>query len=158
MFFETEEQEVVQGGSGRTVATFSTLGKCWKVTFDLKPLVLEENTPWVNVQTRIDANGREYCRVVLTSTGSSATLISGENGMSANHQLRIGEWNRIEITHEKGEGGNFFITLSVGEEELVKLDVGILEQEKFLDVQLLLGSPGHHSSVFTRRILVIEKS
>ena len=135
-----------------------TLGNCWKVTFDLKPLVLEENTPWVNVQTRIDANGREYCRVVLTSTGSSATLISGENGMSAKHQLRIGEWNRIVITHEEGEGGNFFVSLSVGEEELMKMDVGILEQEKFLDVQLLLGSPGHHSSVFTRRILVIEKS
>ena len=78
--------------------------------------------------------------------------------MSANHQLRIGEWNRIEITHEKGEGGNFFITLSVGEEELVKLDVGILEQEKFSDVQLLLGSAGHHPSAFTKRILVIEKS
>ena len=78
--------------------------------------------------------------------------------MSANHQLKIGEWTRIEITHEEGEGGNFFVSLSVGCRELVKLDAGILEQEKFSDVQLLLGSAGHNPSAFTRRILVIEKS
>ena len=135
-----------------------TLGKCWKVIFDLKPVpVAVGDTPvCTDVQTRIIVGGTEYCSVYLTPL--RAILQKHENGMQASHQLRIGEWNRIVITHEEGECGNFFVSLSVGEEELMKMDVGILEQEKFLDVQLLLGSPGHHSSVFTRRILVIEKS
>ena len=115
----------------RTVATFSTLGKCWKVTFDLKPV-----EDWANTATRITSD-RFFCELDLN-----------------NYPLKIGEWNRIEIIHEEREG-NFFFSLSIGGEELVSWNEGIVEQENFSDLKLLLGSDG---PAFTRRLLVIEKS
>ena len=158
IFFKTEEQEVVRGGLP-VVATLSNLGKRWKVSFDLKPVVL---THGFSVQAMILARAtvfHQYCNVVFTS---SRAILDGRDyippGTAANHELQSGEWNRIEITHEEGENGNFFLSLSVGNRELGKMDVGILEQENFSDVQLYLGSNGHHSLAFTRRLLFIEKS
>ena len=155
IFFDTEERQVYQGGF-LTVASLPILDNCWKVTFDLKPV---EDTPWANVQTMILADSTPCCNVMLT--GSRAILEKHNNFpplKAVNHQLQFGEWNRIQITHEEGEGGNFFVSLSVEEEELAKLDVGILEQDEFTDVQILLSSAGHHSPAFTtRRLLVVEK-
>ena len=71
------------------------------------------------------------------------------------HELKIGEWNRIEITQEEAENGRFFLSLSVGNTELGRLDVGNLEQEKFTDVQLILVADLF--PVFLRRLLVVEK-
>ena len=153
IFFETEERQVQQQGYAN-VASFSNLGKCWKVIFDLKPV---EDNP--NVEASIIADLEHYFKVVLTSS-SSAILGRGTNNLVVNHQLKIGEWNRIQITHEVGEGGNFIVSLSVGDKELGKLDVDnpFLEQSESTDVQLLLGSPGYFSPTFTGRLLVIERS
>ena len=112
--------------------TVTTLGKCWKVSFDLKPV-----EDWANTVARITRQDELHCEIDLN-----------------NYPLKIGEWNRIEIIHEEREG-NFFFSLSIGGEELVSWNEGIVEQENFSDLKLLLGSDG---PAFTRRLLVIEKS
>ena len=151
IFFESEEHQVTQGAFG-IVASLPTLGKCWKVTFDIKPI---EDLPWLIAHTRIIAGGSEYCGVILSSLKAILQRYN-QDGISVNHQLKIGEWTRIEITHEEGDGGSSFVSLSAGGKELLKLDVGIQVEEKFSDVQLLLGCPGHGSPAFIRRILLLE--
>ena len=121
----------------RTVATFSTLGKCWKVSFDLKPV-----EDWANTATRITSD-RFFCEIDLN-----------------NYPLKIGEWNRIEITHDEGEDGRFFLSLSVGEKELGQMGLGVMEQEKFTNVEIgfaysIDNAPPDFPSI--RRFLVIEK-
>ena len=76
--------------------------------------------------------------------------------VEAYYDLRIRDWNRIEMSHEEGESGSFFVSLSAGK-KVMRMDAGVMEQEKFTDVHLLLGSGGHPST-FTRRLHVIEKS
>ena len=92
-------------------------------------------------------------------TCKKAILVKGDYGGEGvwedGHELKIGEWNRIEITQEEAEKGRFFLSLSVGNTELGRLDVGNLEQEKFTDVQLILVADLF--PVFLRRLLVVEK-
>ena len=101
--------------------------------------------------------GETYCKVIFTC--KTAILVKGDYGGEGvwedDHELKIGEWNRIEITQEEAENGRFFLSLSVGNMELGRLDVGNLEQEKFTDVQLILVADLF--PVFLRRLLVVEK-
>ena len=81
-------------------------------------------------------------------------------GLETEHELKIGEWNRIEITHDEGEDGRFFLSLSVGERELGQMDLGVMEQEKFTNVEIGFAYsvddvPPDFPSI--RRFLVIEK-
>ena len=75
--------------------------------------------------------------------------------MVDDHEIKIGDWNRIELTQEEGEDGRFSLSLAVGGLELGRLDVGNLEQEKFTDVELLLSVETFPMS--TKRLLVLEK-
>ena len=80
----------------------------------------------------------------------------GERGWwEDDHEINIGDWNRVELTQEEGEDGRFSLSLAVGGLELGRLDVGNLEQEKFTDVVLDLSVDIF--PVFIRRLLVVDK-
>ena len=156
VFFETKKVPLHGfhlGDIFPTILDFPTLGNSWKVIFDLRPD--EDTAAWQTTFIRIYAGGALYCSANLCTPSRASLNLANGNVMSANYQLKMGEWNRIEITHEESEGGNF--SLSVGGKQSVKLDVGNLEQEKFSDVRLHLGSDGPRGCR-TRGLIVIEKS
>ena len=158
IFFDIEERSVLQNGFV-TVAEIPKLDKSWRIVFDLKPV---EVTPG-GVVVRAVISAPDYpadmpniCTVFFgTSTACLGTAM-GPVPLVVNYQLRIGEWNRVQITHDEGEGGHFCLSLSVNDNE-----VGIMEidedlgEEEFADVRLRLEHP---PSTLTRGILVIEKS
>lgn len=155
--FETDECKIDgrAGGQRVNLTTIPRLGKCWKVIYDLKT---DEYTPTDDEVSLVFTEGGEtYCKVIFTC--KKAILVKGDYGGEGvwedGHELKIGEWNRIEITQEEAENGRFFLSLSVGNTELGRLDVGNLEQEKFTDVQLILVADLF--PVFLRRLLVVEK-
>ena len=139
------------------------LGKSWKVIFDL---LVEEYDEVSNDEvsllltkgTTVDGveEGEAYCRVIFTNKRATMVKEGKEFGVwEDDHEINILDWNRIEITQQKGEDGRFSLSLAVGGLELGRLDVGNLEQEKFTDVELLLSVETFPMS--TKRLLVLEK-
>ena len=141
------------------------LGKSWKVIFDL--LVEEYDEESHNEVSLLFTKGttvggieddEAYCRVIFIPSYKRAVMVKEgkEYGVwEDDHEINIGDWNRIELTQEEGEDGRFSLSLAVGGLELGRLDVGNLEQEKFTNVQLALSVDIIPTSI--RRLLVVDK-
>ena len=145
------------------VGIIPKLGKSWKVIFDL--LVEEYDEESHNEVSLLFTKGtavdgieddEAYCRVIFTNKRATMVKEGKEFGVwEDDHEIKIGDWNRIELTQEEGEDGRFSLSLAVGGFELGRLDVGNLEQEKFTDVVLDLSVDIF--PVFIRRFLVVDK-
>ena len=145
------------------VGIIPKLGKSWKVIFDL--LVEEYDEESHNEVSLLFTKGttvggieddEAYCRVIFWLKRAIIVKEGKEYGVwEDDHEIKIGDWNRIELTQEEGEDGRFSLSLAVGGLELGRLDVGNLEQEKFTDVELLLSIEKFPMS--TKRLLVLEK-
>ena len=102
--------------------------------------------------------GKTYVRVIFTC--KRAILIKDDYGVQGiwqdDHELKIGEWNRIEITQEEGQDGTLFLSLSVGGTELGRLDVGN-KQGNFTDVKLIFAVDHFDKPMLLKRLLVVEK-
>ena len=65
---------------------------------------------------------------------------------------KIGEWTRLEISHEEKEG-KFFLSLAIGDKEVEKKKMKTTRMAKLTDVEISIGwQPG-----FIKRLLVLEK-
>ena len=153
--FDTDERQV--GGEGVSLATIPKLGKRWKVIFDFKPSVPPPDCYSPELSFMVDD---DLLHSVSFSRSKAILTFGIWIGLETDHQLKFGEWNRIEMTHDEGEDGRFFLSLSVGERELGQMDLGNLEQEKFTNVEVWLtyrvgDVPPDFPPV--RRFLVIEK-
>ena len=72
--------------------------------------------------------------------------------MSSNELPKIGEWTRLEISHEEKEG-RFFLSLTIGDMEAAKEEMQSARMAKLTDVEISIGwHPG-----FIRRLVVLEK-
>ena len=152
--FDTDER---LPGKELSLATIPKLGARWKVICDLKPSAQCRGLP----ELAFLLDDGLYYTLGFTNEDSKALLTYRIwIGLETEHKLKIGEWNRIEITHDEGEDGRFFLSLSVGERELGQMDLGVMEQEKFTNVEIGFAYsvddvPPDFPSI--RRFLVIEK-
>ena len=138
------------------LATIPKLGKRWKVIFDFKPSVPPPDRYSPELSFMVDD---DLFHSVAFSRSKAILTFGIWIGLKTDHKLKIGEWNRIEITHDEGEDGRFFLSLSVGGRELGQMDVGFLEREEFFNVEVCLnyGPYDIPETMFIRRFLVIEK-
>ena len=163
--FDTLECKIEAGEQVPFVAFIPKLGKQWKVIFDLK---IDEYTPpddavsLMLIKDTAEGDDIEmYCKVTFTSEVVRLQHIDYEGCEAWAHQIKIGEWNRIEITQEEEEDEEFFLSLSVGDVYLGRLFVGSLDSKlehlKFTNVQPLLSVHNFPKPVFIRRFCVVEK-
>ena len=138
------------------------LGKQWKVIFDLKTdEYTRPDDAVVSLMLKDTAEGEDmemYCKVSFSSEIVELMCYDYE---AWHHQIKIGEWNRIEITQEEEEDEELFLSLSVGDVYLGRLFVGSLDSKlehlKFTNVQPLLSVHNFPKPVFIRRFCVVEK-
>ena len=76
--------------------------------------------------------------------------------LGSNQLPKVGEWTRIEISHEEADG-KYFLALSLGGKELGRKEMS--EQKELVNVKFALG---HHQRErcqlgFIRRLVVLEK-
>ena len=75
--------------------------------------------------------------------------------LESNQLPRIGEWTRIEVSHEE-EDGKYFLSFAVGGRELGRKEATDPEFREMTDVTIDIGrhmiQPG-----FIRRLLVLQK-
>lgn len=69
--------------------------------------------------------------------------------------LKVGEWTRIEFSHELVEGRDF-LALSIGGEEVSRGEILGPELRGFCDLQVILGLSGSLPG-YIRRLAVLER-
>ena len=68
----------------------------------------------------------------------------------------VGEWTRIELGHEE-EDGKYFLSLAVGDAEVVKQEVTDLDLRNLSGVKIMFGGLKISQPGCVRRLIVLQK-
>ena len=168
VFFDTQEHRIPDPGI--QLAKIPKLGSQWRVIHDFKPTEYFPSSA-LSLLVRLDkpiggwwSLGIRFCLSDITLR----CLISGEDNQNQNRTLakstqlpKIGEWTKIEISHEE-ENGKFFLSLSVGGMEVGREEVTDPDLRKPTEVKIRIGTKigatnGGSQPGFIRNLVVLEK-
>ena len=167
VYFDTEEHQVFFSTSATaTWASIPKLADQWKIVYDFKTTTDYHLTAdelhfsiWMSTSSQNYILGIyfEHPNIALDAVvGLRSYTLKGEQ------LLELGEWTRIEISHEK-EGGKYFLSFSVGGKELGKKEVDDYQLKNLRDVKINTGcmedmaSPPLSHPGIMRGLIVLEK-
>ena len=118
VFFDGEEHEIKAEKVRFT--NIPKLGTQWKVIFDLKPVIVGGGLVLSLCDSEIDRAS------LMLSMSSSHIFASNSQGniealQEADEVPKLGQWTRVEMTHEKVDG-RFYLTLSLDGEEVARVE------------------------------------
>ena len=128
IFFDTSEHQIREKRSFE----LPPLGDQWKIIFDFKPteFVQDEMTLLVchiGRRSNIFWLAIGSPNILLHCCGNPADYLAGNHATIKSNELPVvGEWTRVEISHEKEED-KYFLYLIVGGKELGERDVTFAE-------------------------------
>ena len=105
------------------MASIPKLSAQWKISFDVKPMEdwqgAEPRGLWVQSWS---ADDHLELNFGISFPHSNIRLCWNNGGtivdMTSNQLPKLDEWSRIEISHLEEEGGNYFLSFSVGGKEV----------------------------------------
>ena len=79
--------------------------------------------------------------------------------LQSNQLPELGEWTRIEISHEEEEEGKYFLSLTVGGREVGREEVADPQLRELIDAKVTIGHTDRELTQpgFIRRLVVLEK-
>ena len=132
----------------------------WKIIHDFKPTeYLDDQYPRYSLGVSVD--GRVGLDIFSSSSDFGLELWTrdGEDQqlVESNQLPRIGEWTRIEISHEE-EDGKFFLSFGVAGRELERKEATDLELQGTTDVAIGIGlGTSNIQPGLIRRLVVLQK-
>ena len=123
----------------KTLANIGKLPLQWKIIFDFNPKGLLEASTWSSssrnmivirthsgyFSTPADPDRSFYVSLSYDPKGVLRLDYRNLYGFLESDQLpRTPEWSRIEITHEEGEEGRYFLSLSVNGRQSRRMEAG----------------------------------
>ena len=164
LFFDVGEHSTNDVPS-KKLAEIPKMGTQWRVMYDFKPTATahaSESCP----SFAINSWGSEHLVVIEVACTSSSILLGIDidrpgfepDSVVSSQVPEVGQWTRIEISHEERDG-KYFLALSIGGQEVGKTEAHP-DFKKLADVELeaggvdggLIAQPG-----FIRRLAVIGK-
>ena len=151
VFFDGEEHEIKPERVRST--NIPKLGTQWKVIFDLKPVFVGRGLILSLVDSEIDrAVGSMFCM------SSSAICSLNSQGIVEAHRRayevpKLGQWTRVEMTHEKVDG-QFHLALSLDGKEVARVEAhpGL---QRLTDVSITFNATGSDDQASIRRLIVL---
>ena len=164
IFFDTSEHQLGE----KRLFQLPPLGGQWKIIFDFKPTEYIQDERQRNVMSLVVGHNDLQVTGHSLSIGSPKISLRcrighpdasvNEIGLVESNELPVvGEWTRVEISHEKEED-KYFLYLTVGGKELGKSDVTFAESRAappastFLHLYVTKTQPG-----FVRRLVALRK-
>ena len=157
VFFDIEEHQISTDRGANMLAEIPKLGTQWKIILEFKPtsfqfqlgvstlcfgLVVEAGDP-LHSGIIID-----LCHIYPYPCPTPAP-----STMSSTQLPKVGEWTKLELSHEEVDG-KYFLSFSVGGREVGRKEAGP-DLRNLTDVKISVGrrvQPG-----FIRRLVVLEK-
>ena len=155
------------------LVTIPKLETQWKILYDVKPTehLQVENPRKCYAAFGIDVGRDAFVgaavsppQIVLGAYLRSAdNQLQGWNVVTGDQAPNVGQWTRIEISHEE-EDGKYFLSLAVGGEHVGREAVTDPELKNPTDVELYIGCSQraaqrqfHPLPGFVRRVVVLQK-
>ena len=143
----------------KTLATIPKLKAQWKIIYDFKPTEYINNQFTSSLGVLVGGRVRLDMDIVFSSSQFGLELWRWDGVdqllLESSQLPTIGEWTRIEVSHEE-EDGKFFLSFAVGGRELGRKEATDPEFREMTDVRIDIGrhriQPG-----FIRRLLVLQK-
>ena len=114
--------------------------------------------PYTRFSLGVNVGGRVGLDIFFSSSHFGLERWDGdEEGqlfLESNQLPKIGEWTRIEISHEE-EDGKFFLSFGVAGRELARKEA--TEFRELADVIISIGSDSDLQPGFIRRLVVLQK-
>ena len=167
IFFDTNEHQI---GEDRRFL-LPPLGDQWKIFFDFKPTeYIQDERIRTFVFLALGHNDRRVTCLGLAIGFSKIFLDCGivhfggvpvgekEVAFESNELPVVGEWTRVEISHEREED-KYFLYLTVGGKELGQKDVTSDQLRNAPGTLLSIGrdDPGLIQTGFVRRVVALRK-
>ena len=167
IFFDTSEHQLGE----KRLFQLPALGDQWKIIFDFKPteyiqdkrlrivmsLVVGHNDPRVAGYSLAIGPPKIFLRCRIKRPNASVQEVGS---VESNELPVVGEWTRVEISHEKEED-KYFLYLTVGGKELGKSDITFAESRAAppADTSLRIGTDDvrHIQPGFVRRLVALRK-
>ena len=157
----------------KTLAIIPKLEAQWKIIHEFKPTEYFQNTQRVYLSLGIryggasqEKAGIDICisNVPELSAYFKAGILSDEGlqteklAIKCNKIPPIGEWTRLEISHEK-EDSKYFLSFSIGGTEVGRKEVALPMSRDRTNVKVTIGSSkmGHGQPGFIRGLVVLQK-
>ena len=164
LFFDVGEHSTNDVPS-KKLAEIPKLGTQWRVMYDFKPTATAHASKfcpsfalgsWENEQVLVIEVACTSSSILLGIDSDSPGVEPGS--VQSSQVPEVGQWTRIEISHEDRDG-KYFLALSVGGQEVGKTEAHP-DLKKLTDVQLYAGAAGggvipQHG--FIRRLAVVGK-
>ena len=148
---------------------FHTLPKLrpqWKILHEFKPrgYVINHTPP---VSLRVDAKEHRIFEIDFpprwglwaTNSVQMRLVLWGE---TRNYEVAVcrapGKWSRIEISHEREEGGKYTLAMAVGGKEVGRVGLEHPLLSNLEDVEIYLGSEEYSQDGAIRGLIVLDKS
>ena len=160
VFFDTEEENIWPG----LVGTIPKLHPQWKISHELKPISYERETynP-IPVSLRVVRKEKTVLTIDFPFPNMRMKVALRDVAPIVCPAPSLGEWSKIEITHERNEQeGNYILALSVEDQEVGRVQVDSQVLSKLTDVKIFLGkkqgawADSQHGCV--KGLIVLDKS
>ena len=155
-FFDTREQDLPE--KEMSFAKIPKLAPEWKIIFELKVQLMVDA-----IELRI-RYGEIVSQLITTFVNSGIQLrqIIWDDDLNqptvrviqSNIKPKIGEWTKIEISHEK-VGDEYFLAFSVDGREVGMAEVLDPELRNLTDLEIM--TKGAETEGVIRRVIVLEK-
>ena len=156
VFFDTEEHQIID--ELVQLAAFPQLGPQWKIIHDFKPTKYPGIgwSLWVHLEgtsfSKLTVRFLDIMPKMVVANEDGTPLVKGSNQLPP-----VGEWTRIEIGHEGGENGTYFLSLTVGGKMLGRVQVPSPRYGRgFTNVRIGIGH-GRSQPGFIRRLVLLER-
>ena len=151
------------------MARIPKLAREWKIVHDFKPTeYLQTSQQPGSLCVRVEKPFRHglvgvcfsFPRIVLAHSILRENK-QAETGvfLQSNQLPELGEWTRIEISHEEEEEGKYFLSLTVGGREVGREEVADPQLRELTDAKVTIGHTDRELTQpgFIRRLVVLEK-
>ena len=173
VFFDTQEHQIPN--EFHKLVTIPKLETQWKILYDVKLIEhLQVENPRKYYATLNIHFGRDT--IVGTAISPTRIILGGhfrghdnqpydQNVVKGSQVPKVGEWTRIEISHEE-EDGKYFLSLAVGGGHVGRGEVDDPALKNPTDVKLYIGCQPGSGTVqgqtlplpgFVRRMVVLQK-
>ena len=162
VFFDIEEHLVLL--QEHMLAEIPKLGTQWKIIHEFKPTKYIQHgiSVWRSGLV-VKAGDPVHSRLVIAFKFPNISvfhhiyegddLFLAPSTMSSTQLPKVGEWTKLELSHEEVDG-KYFLSFSVGGREVGRKEAGP-ELRNLTDVKIGVGRPRQPG--FIRRLVVLEK-
>ena len=149
----------------KILARIPKLGSQWRIIFEFKPTGLPSDASDTDNYEVLNALIMlKHCRPlvfpVFTFRGIRLIYRDDQERTKETGDMPLpkpGDWNRIEVSHEEGEEGKYFLSLTLEDKKMCREEMATNVFASLTDVGIKSGFSNYYQHGLIRQLVVLDK-